>query len=158
MKSTKAGPPAGVDNATIWKIQQYSLRLDEITQAPSQAPMHSMRAPLQSPADALRQRDQWITTNLNLAQSAYQGSGAWPHFPWTMYFAFAGHTLTDSTSPAHMHNGSPIVWPSNPSQHGDFPGSIETWDNMTPELEEQNIKAIQHAYEQVTGKKCGCEQ
>jgi len=74
--------------------------------------------------------------------------------------ASALHAITDSTSPAHMQNGVPISWPlpSNAGKHGDLPNSIETWSNMTPELMQQNIEAIQRAYEQVTGKKCGCQK
>jgi len=153
----------GVDDNTIWQIQQYSKALDQSldSQMPWNAYMHSMSAPWQSPEDALQARDQWIDTNLAMAQSSYLSPsqpGGKARAPWTMFFAYAGHTMADSTSPAHTQNGVPIVWPSNPAQHGDFPGSIETWDNMTPPLMQQNIQAIQHAYERVTGKKCGCQQ
>jgi len=63
-----------------------------------------------------------------------------------------------STSPAHMQDGVPTTWPSNAFQHGDVPGSIETWNDMTPALLQQNIDAIQKAWEKVTGKKCGCHR
>jgi len=42
--------------------------------------------------------------------------------------------MNDSTSSAHMENGQPITWPSNPLQHGDFPDSVETWSDMTPPI------------------------
>jgi hypothetical protein len=77
-----------------------------------------------------------------------------------MPFADALHALTDSTSPAHMHNGVPLAWPWYPNmfQHGDQKGSIEKWKNMTPELERQNIELIRKAFERVIGHKCGCFQ
>jgi len=79
---------------------------------------------------------------------------------WTRPFADALHTITDSTSPAHMLNGVPIAWPTYPNalEHGDEKNSIETWKNMTPELMQQNIDRIRDAYAAVTGTQCGCDQ
>jgi hypothetical protein len=59
-----------------------------------------------------------------------------------------------------MQNGIPISWPSLPNavEHGGSILSMESWDNMTPALMQKNIKAIQKAYQQVTGGKCGCQQ
>src|SRR5262249_51936708 len=133
------------------------------SQMPWESYQHSMKAPFQSPEDALKERDNWITTNLAMAQSAYLRAsqkipGARASAPWPMFFAYAVHTLTDSTSPAHMQNGVPITWPSNIAQHGTFPNSLETWTNMTPELMQQNIAAIQNAWQRVTGNGCGCHK
>jgi RHS repeat-associated protein len=153
--------PCGVDNKTIYRIQQESETLDESTQAPWQAYIHSMKAPWQSPEDALNERDQWISSNLTAARTVMnQGQSTVSTVLWEDLFADALHTITDSTSPAHMQNGVPISWPSwsNVPQHGDFPGSIETWDNMTPELMQQNILAIQDAWRKLTGRKDACQQ
>jgi hypothetical protein len=83
-----------------------------------------------------------------------------PTDTWLTPFGDALHTITDSTSPAHMQNGVPIVWPSYPNvfEHGDESNSIETWANMTPALMQQNIAMIQAAYMKVTGKSCGCHR
>jgi D-hexose-6-phosphate mutarotase len=58
-----------------------------------------------------------------------------------------------------MKNGVPLAWPwfGNWDKHGDEQNSIETWKNMTPELERKNIDLIRKAYERVTGHKCQCE-
>jgi hypothetical protein len=150
----------GVDDATIYQIQQASIALDANSQMPWEAFIHSMKAPFQSAADALKERDNWISINLMDARSAFMSPGATAGIPWTTFFAHAVHTITDSTSPAHMEKGSPLTWPTLPNalEHGDEHGSIETWSNMTPELMKLNIAGIQKAYEKVTGNKCGCQE
>ena len=154
--------PCGVADATIYRIQQESATLDATTQAPWDAPIHSMKAPLQSPASALNERDNWITSNLNAAALRFsQGPSAISTVGWDQLLADALHTITDSTSPVHMENGVPLSWPwgANALHHGDWPiGDSETWANMTPQLMQQNIDAIRAAWEKVTGKKCGCAQ
>jgi RHS repeat-associated protein len=150
----------GVNNKSIYAIQQASALLDAATLAPWQAYIHSMKAPWQSAEDALQERDHWIESNLRAAQVRFSsGNPPVSGVNWEDLFANSVHTSTDSTSPAHMRDGVPISWPlpSNAGKHGDLSNSIETWANMTPELMEQNIQAIQRAYEQVTGKKCGCQ-
>jgi RHS repeat-associated protein len=151
----------GLDNDTIYRIQQASELLDETTQAPWDAYIHSMRAPFQSPQAALAERDNWIDSNLQSAKALIQtGPGPMSGAHWEDLFANATHTMTDSTSPAHMNNGVPILWPSRPNvwEHGGETHSIETWANMTPDVMQLNIKMIQQAYERVTGKTCGCSQ
>jgi hypothetical protein len=58
-----------------------------------------------------------------------------------------------------MQNGIPISWPSagNWREHGDEANSIERWANMTPELMQKNVAAIQAAWGNLTGQKCGCK-
>jgi RHS repeat-associated protein len=150
----------GVDDETIYQIQQASIALDANSQMPWEAFIHSMKAPFQSAADALQERDTWISDNLADARAAYTSPGSTAGVPWTTSFAWALHPITDSTSPAHMQNGSPLTWPTLPNalKHGDLPDSIETWSNMTPDLMKLNIEEIQKAYEKVTGKKCGCQE
>jgi hypothetical protein len=153
----------GVDDETIYKIQLFSAGLDGSfdSQMPWNSFQHSMKAPFESSSDALQQRDNWISTNLAMAQSSYLNSGnPQPRgaADWTMFFAYAVHTITDSTSPAHMQGGNPITWPSNIPQHGDLPDSVETWKNMTPGIMKLNTDAVQAAWERVTGQKCGCQQ
>ena len=131
-------PVAQETNNTIYQIQQDSASLDASTQAPWDAYIHSMAAPFQSADDALQERDNRIAMNLALAVSRLSPGQprARARAPYTLFLANALHTVTDSTSPAHMDNGVPITWPSLPNvfEHGDESGSIETWDNMTPEL------------------------
>lgn len=151
----------GVDNKTIYAIQQESALLDATTQAPWDAYIHSMKALWQSPGDALNERGHWISSNLTAARTVMnQGQSPVSTVPWEDLFADALHTITDSTSPAHMQNGVPLSWPwgHNMFQHGGEPGSIETWANMTPELMQQNISAIQNAWQKLTGRNCGCHQ
>lgn len=62
--------PCGVSNDDIWMIQQESDFVDLVAQMPGDAYEHSMRAPWQSPEDALQQRDDWINTNLNDPKAA----------------------------------------------------------------------------------------
>lgn len=152
----------GVGPKSIFAIQKASALLDATTQFSWQAYIHSMKAPWQSPGGALQQRDHWIESNLAAAQARLAGlnppvsTGQWEDL-----FANAVHSITDSTSPAHMEDGAPISWPSYPNafQHGDESGSIETWANMTPALLQKNIKAIRDAWERVSGRKCtGCSQ
>src|SRR5580700_8212649 len=124
--------------------QIVSLTRDErmSNQCPGHLPfMHSMASPGQSTQEALNAINGYITQNLNLATELYQlfgdtGSASNPTDSWLTPFGDALHTITDSTSPAHMQNGVPIVWPtlSNAGKHGDLPGSIETWANMNPAL------------------------
>jgi RHS repeat-associated protein len=156
----------GVSKDDIWQMQQESDFIDLVAQLPGDAYMHSMRAPWQTPQSALQERDEWVQTKLNSAAQQYQQYGDTtnannPTDTWTTPFADALHTITDSTSPAHMKNGVPIAWPVLPNalHHGDWPiGDTETWANMTPQLMQQNIDMIRKAFEQVTGHKCGCGQ
>ena len=152
----------GLDDKAVYEIQKDSALLDATTQAPWDAYIHSMKAPWQSPTDALAERDNWINANLQAAAQLYAhpNNGGTSNIDWESLFANAIHSITDSTSPAHMQNGIPISWPSYPNafQHGDESGSIETWRNMTPSLLQQNIHNIQKAWERVSGKKCGCSQ
>lgn len=147
---------ACMDKKDIWLIQKFSLMLDENTQMPWMAFVHSMKAPWQSDAEGLQAIANWTNTTISTATTAYQAGDS----SWLTFFGEALHTITDSSSPAHMQNGKPIGWPTYPNalQHGNEKNSIETWANMTPELMQQNINMIRKAYEQVTGKKCGCEQ
>ena len=155
----------GVSNSDIWQMQQESDFVDLVAQSPDDAFEHSMRAPWQSAQSALQARDAWIAQNLNMAAQEYQlygdtASASNPTDSWLTPFADALHTITDSTSPAHMQSGVPIAWPSYPNvfEHGDESKSIETWANMTPALMQQNIAMIQAAYMKVTGRSCGCHQ
>ena len=160
--------PCGVSNSDIWQLQEESDFQDAPEfggQDPANAFMHSMASPGQSTQEALNAINGYITQNLNLATELYQlfgdtGSASNPTDSWLTPFGDALHTITDSTSPAHMQNGVPIVWPtlSNAGKHGDLPGSIETWANMNPALMQQNIAMIQAAYMKVTGKSCGCHR
>jgi hypothetical protein len=138
-------------------MQHYSESLDFWAQSPDQSYMHSMKSPFQRAGDAVQARDRWISQQLDFAQRSYAAnlSGSWTS-NYAQAFAYATHTMTDSTSPAHMENGVPITWPSNPRQHGDQSGSIETWADMSPALMRQNITAIQDAWRRVTGKNCDC--
>lgn len=140
----------------IWLIQQISQMIDENAQAPWMAYVHSMKAPWQSDAQGLQAIANWTNTTLSNAATAYQAGDS----SWLTLFGEALHTITDSTSPAHMQNGNPIAWPTYPNalQHGDEKDTIEDWNHMTPELMQQNINMIQQAYQQVTGNKCGCRQ
>ncbi len=151
--------PCGVDNNTIYQIQQRSASLDASTQAPWDAYIHSMKAPFQSAADALNERDHWIESNLKAARARLHEGSPVSVVHWEDLFANAAHTITDSTSPAHMQNGVPITWPSWPNalEHGGEPNSIETWDNMTPELMQRNIGTIRAAWGSLTGRSCGCK-
>ncbi len=164
--------PCGVSNHDIWLIQEESDFVDLIWQLPDDAYKHGMKAPWESAQDAIQDSNGWIQQNLNLSSQMYQqmgpdtASASNPTITWTTPFGDALHTIMDSTSPMHRHNGTPISWPILPNalHHGspsDWPGSSfgsgESWGNMTPGLMQENIDMIQAAYEQVTGHKCGCK-
>ena len=165
--------PCGVSNADIWQLQEESDFQDDWKfggQNPGNAYKHSMASPGQSSQDALNAINGYIAQNLNLATEMYQlygdtASASNPTDTWLTPFGDALHTITDSTSPAHMQNGNPITWPSIPNafEHGDeglfgAQWSGEEWDDMTPALMAQNIAMIQAAYMKVTGKSCGCHR
>ena len=157
-----------MSNADIWQLQEKSDFQDAWQfggQDPGNAYKHSMASPFQSSQDALNAINGYIAQNLNLAAGMYQlygdsASSSNSTDTWLTPFGDALHTITDSTSPAHMQNGVPITWPSYPnvSEHGGWPDSIETWANMTPALMQENIAKIQAAYMKVTGRSCGCHQ
>lgn len=140
----------------IWLIQQVSQMVDQDTQGPWMAYVHSMKAPWQSDVQGLQAIANWTNNALDSAAAAYQAGNSY----WLTFFGEALHTVTDSTSPAHMQNGKPVAWPRYPNalQHGDEKGTIEDWSHMTPEIMQQNIDLIRKAYERVTGNKCGCQQ
>jgi len=154
----------GASNNDIWLIQQESDFVD-LDQFPDDAYMHAMKAPWESSQSAIQETANWIQNNLTSAAQMYQQYGDTigmgnPTDSWTTAFGDAVHAMTDSTSPAHRANGIPISWPIYPNafQHGDERNTVEDWNHMTPQLMQQNIDMIQQAYEQVTGKKCGCQQ
>ena len=158
----------GVSNNDIWQIQEESDFVDLVAQLPGDAYKHAMKAPGQSAADAVQESTTWVQDNLNSAASMYQQYGdtaslSNPTSTWTTPFGDALHTITDSTSPMHRNNGTPLSWPMLPNAFhhggpGNMFGSGETWSDMTPALMQQNIDMIRQAYQQVTGHKCGCEQ
>lgn len=150
----------GIDLKSIYYIQQESAAVDALgNQTPWAAPIHSMKAPFQSEEAAIKARDHWIDSSLRAAQSLWSHPHQTPsNITWEDLFADALHTITDSTSPAHMQNGLPLTWPSYPNalQHGNFPGTIEDWSHMTPMLLQKNIQAIRDAWKRLTGWECGC--
>lgn len=158
----------GVSNDDIWQIQEESDFIDLVDQLPDDAYKHAMKAPWQSPQSAIHDTNEWIQDNLNSASQMYQQFGDTigmgnPTDTWTTPFGDAVHAMTDATSPMHRQNGMPQSWPWYPNAfHHGGPGnpfgSGESWADMTPDLMQQNLAAIQRAYEQVTGKKCGCQQ
>jgi len=147
--------PCGVDNNTIHQFQQISEAFDTSwdSQLPINAYKHSMRSKGQSPQDAIYARNMFIADSLASAGREYERGG-----DWQTPFAQALHTLMDMTSPMHMENGVPLIWPDlpNAAQHGDWNGSGENWAHMTPALEQQNIDMIRGAYQSLTKKKCAC--
>lgn len=157
-----------MSKSDIWQLQQASDFVDAFMATDSAK--HAMRDPGQNPADAMANTDKWIQDNLNDAMQMYQQYGdttsaSNPTGNYTTPLGNALHTIMDSTSPMHRHNGVPLPFPvgagRNALHHGGPKnpfGSGETWANMDRELMQQNIQMIRQAYEQVTGHKCGCER
>jgi RHS repeat-associated protein len=89
-------------------MQQSSREFDLATQNPSQAFMHSMAQGGQSAADAIIQRDAFVSNMAVLAQAA-EASG---HHDNALYlFSAAAHAIMDSSSPEHVdENGNPKTW------------------------------------------------
>jgi RHS repeat-associated protein len=71
------------------------------------APLHSMRAPYQTPQQAISIRDSFIQQTLSQASAAQQ---AGLHGAALSLLAEALHPVMDSTSLVHMANGEPLVW------------------------------------------------
>lgn len=146
--------PCGVDNDTIYLIQQLSRDFDSslTSQMPWNAPWHSMRSPFQGADNAIDDRNEFINDSLISAFAAYDQGG-----DWQTPFAQGIHDLMDRTSPDHMQNGVPLRWwIGNFYDHGDMWGSGETWNDMTPQNMQANILMIQGAYQGITGRSCPC--
>lgn len=150
--------PCGVDNNTIYQLQEASRIFDDETGLdPGQAFKHAMKAPGQGDEDAINARNQFVASQLRLASATFDDGEGWL---WQDPFAQAIHTLMDMTSPLHMRNGRPITWPSgNAVKHGGILSKAESWETMmkTPGLMEYNLTLIRDAWQSMTGKKCGCQ-
>jgi RHS repeat-associated protein len=153
--------PCGVEHDIIYEIQQESDVWDKATGLNSFfANAHSMAAPGQSAADAIQGRSDFIESQLQLANWAWNHS---KDYYW-VNFTHAVHAMMDSTSPAHVDpSGNPYTWPSFPNalEHGTPPWipnpfDMENWAHMTPGLMQKNISMIRKAWTTVTGQNCGC--
>jgi hypothetical protein len=103
-------------------LKSSSSQMDHCTtcQLEGSSYQHYMRAPNQSPAEAKQQAQDFITTDEQLAKSVQKGTPAKAsdiNDKSLSLFGNAGHTVMDSTSPAHVDpQGNPLPWnPYSPS-------------------------------------------
>jgi hypothetical protein len=127
----------------IRALQQASRNLDKQTQGTASSYMHSMRAPGQSSADAIKARDQFVASELNTARSlAADGdrAGALTHLGNAM------HPVMDQSSPEHTDaNGQPKEW--NPISLGAAGHVVkEHFDKVTPEVQKSQDEKLQSMY------------
>src|SRR5262249_29400881 len=117
----------------IARLQKASRDFDKRTGgAIGFSPMHSMRAPWQSPQEALHIRDQFIELTLS------QASGAWVAGNYGQaidLLAEALHPIMDSTSLLHTNsNGDPLVWNGLRSVDDYFHSPGDWWGAETSEM------------------------
>ena len=133
----------------VTAIQEASARFDGRWggQMPWNSFMHGMKAPWQSPAEALALRDRFIHEHLGLARCAIQTgdfAGALDHF------GIAMHPLMDSFSPAHVGRGDPLSWPLNIPDHSPTEGlGIEAASDITFSMKQKVTWEIWDAYQRV---------
>jgi RHS repeat-associated protein len=134
-------------------LQQSSRAFDTRTQGfgPDMAPLHSMRAVGQTPADALAARDAFIDQTINQAQQLNQAgnrSGA------LTALGEALHPIMDASSPQHTTpDGQPRLWEIWKS-YGHSPNEYmgyETAKDLTPAILDQQRGALNSAYDRVFG-------
>lgn len=117
----------------IRALQAASRDFDKRTGGPiGFAPLHSMRAPYQSPQQALSIRDGFIQQTLSNAGAAQQ---AGIHGVAMILLGEAVHPIMDSTSPIHMDsNGNPLPWGnlSNLADYFHSPGDY--WGDETSNM------------------------
>lgn len=130
-------------------LQQASRDFDSRTQAANQSYMHSMRLKSQTAEEAIRLRDQFVTSTLDdakrLARSGNKNAAL-------VRFGEACHPIMDSSSPVHVDVfGNPRIWnPWWPFGHSpnDYIGN-ETIHDLTPAILEQQILLLNNAYKGV---------
>ena len=152
----------GVPDSEIKALQQASRDFDLATQLESMAYAHSMRAPGQNQDDALRQRNEFIRSRMDMAQSNYD-SGDLPDALRNLGRAL--HPVMDSTSPEHTVDGVPREWCLPIGCEGnrirkdhsssDKNGHERTADITSADYDFEDAY-IQGAYSFVTGKKLSC--
>jgi RHS repeat-associated protein len=116
----------------------------------SQSYKHSMRAPGQSPQEAIKLRDAFVGRELMQARILEQ---AGHHDDALEAFGEAAHALMDSTSPYHVDaNGNPKEWdvtsPTNVAQH------VRGEGNTTPTAAQkaEAIRLVQQSYRAIFDK------
>lgn len=92
----------------IAKVQQGSRDFDIATQAPNQSHLHSMARRGQSPQDAIKDRDKFVSDMVVLGRAAVKAG----HRDTALYvLGMAAHPIMDGDSPEHTDkNGNPKTW------------------------------------------------
>lgn len=136
----------------IFTVHKSSRDFDKATQSAGEAYKHSMARKGQTPADAARQRDQFI------AETVAKAKEAWSKCDKDKALRLLGeaaHPLMDSSSPHHVdEQGNPRVWRGLIDAWGHSPPEFigsETAKDLTREIIHNQQRQLNGLFDQVFG-------